>query len=132
MTPGVGDRLAGYELRALIARGGMSTVFRARFEREWRILASIRHPNIVPIFDAGEWQGQLYQAMLLVEGADLAQLVALSGPMALPRATSIVGQVAAALDAAHAQGVLHRDATRGALKPSRVDAPPARCSSVRL
>lgn len=141
MTPKVGDRLAGYEIRALIARGGMSTVFRAhddrldrdvalkvlsedlsgdsvfraRFAREWRILAGIRHPNIVPIFDAGEWQGQLYQAMLLVEGADLAQLVALSGPMSLARATSIIGQVAAALDAAHAQGVLHRD-----VKPSNV------------
>jgi Protein kinase domain len=141
MTPTVGQRLAGYEIRALIARGGMSTVyrahddrldrdvalkvlsedlsgdpvFRARFAREWRILAGMRHPNIVPIFDAGEWQGQLYQAMLLVSGADLAQLVALSGPLSVARATAIIGQVAAALDAAHAQGVLHRD-----VKPSNV------------
>ncbi|MEO7118152.1 MAG: serine/threonine-protein kinase, partial [Candidatus Limnocylindrales bacterium] len=136
--PQVGDQVAHFTLTGRIAKGGMSTVYRARderlgrdvalkvlsaelsddglfrerFERESRLAASISHPNILPIFDAGTWQGYLYISMLLVEGPDVAQLLE-AGPLEPARANSIVQQVAAALDAAHAKSLVHRDVKPG-------------------
>jgi YVTN family beta-propeller protein len=136
----VGGELAGYRVEALVGRGGMGVVYRAldlaldrpvaikilapelaadvqfreRFLRESRLAASIDHPNIVPVYDAGEVAGELYLAMRYVEGSDLKRLLA-NGPLEPGRAVGLVSQVAAALDAAHARGLVHRD-----VKPSNV------------
>jgi pSer/pThr/pTyr-binding forkhead associated (FHA) protein/predicted Ser/Thr protein kinase len=89
--------------------------FRERFRRESRIAATIDHPNVIPIFDAGEEDGVLFIMMRLVEGTDLRARIAAEGRIEPLRATRIVRQVGAALDAAHARGMLHRD-----VKPSNV------------
>jgi len=89
--------------------------FRERFRRESMSAASIDHPNVVPILDAGEENGVPYITMRLVEGTDLQALLASSGPLEPDRAARIVRQVAAALDAAHARGLVHRD-----VKPANV------------
>ena len=139
--PRIGTELAGYRIDALLGRGGMGIVYRAhdlalgrdvalkllapvlaadvsfreRFLRESRLAASLEHPNVVPIHDAGEVDGQLYIAMRLVEGTDLKALLKAEGALAPTRALHIVEQVAGALDAAHARGLVHRD-----VKPSNV------------
>ncbi len=131
---------AGYELERELGRGGMGTVhlardtrlgrhvalkllppelagdvqFRERFLREQRIAASIEHPNVVPIYDAGETDGRLYLAMRYIAGTDLKQLIE-AGALEPVRAVRIVEQVAAALDVAHARGLVHRD-----VKPANV------------
>ena len=87
--------------------------FRERFLRESRIAASLEHPNIVPIHSAGEANGALYIAMRFVEGRDLRQLLEGVGRLAPERAVAIISQVAAALDAAHARGLVHRDVKPG-------------------
>jgi ABC-type oligopeptide transport system substrate-binding subunit/class 3 adenylate cyclase/streptogramin lyase len=87
--------------------------FRERFLRESRLAASLEHPNIVPIHVAGEANGALYIAMRFVEGRDLRQLLERVGRLAPERAVAIVSQVAAALDAAHARGLVHRDVKPG-------------------
>ncbi|CAN5332544.1 hypothetical protein BH18ACT14_BH18ACT14_01880 [soil metagenome] len=87
--------------------------FRERFLRESRLAASLEHPNIVPIYAAGEANGALYIAMRFVEGRDLRQLLSRVGRLAPERAVAIVSQVAAALDAAHDQGLVHRDVKPG-------------------
>ena len=136
----IGTELAGYRVEALIGRGGMGVVYRAqdlaldrdvalkllaphladdvsfreRFLTESRVAASLEHPNVVPIHDAGEIDGQLYIAMRLVEGSDL-KAVLREGPLEPARAVRILEQVAGALDAAHARGLVHRD-----VKPSNV------------
>ncbi|MEA2678094.1 MAG: hypothetical protein QOJ81_2235 [Chloroflexota bacterium] len=89
--------------------------FRQRFQRESRVAAAFHHPNIVPVFDAGEWEGQLYIAMMLVQGPNLAAVIARDAPMALRRVVGIVSQVASALDAAHSAGTVHRD-----VKPANI------------
>jgi serine/threonine protein kinase len=134
-----GVEFAGYRIEALLGRGGMSEVYRAsnprlgnhvavkllarelaedkvfqeRFVRESRLAASLNHPNVVPIFDAGESQGLPFIAMRYVDGPDLKQLIARDGPLPLEYATAILAQVAAALDAAHAKGLVHRDVKPG-------------------
>ena len=87
--------------------------FRERFLRESRLAASIEHAAIVPIYEAGETDGLLYIAMRLVDGVDLAELLRREGPLEPERAVALVGQLASALDAAHARGLIHRD-----VKPS--------------
>ena len=137
----VGTELAGYRIDRVIGRGGMSVVylaeharlerrvalkllapeladserFRDRFLRESRLAASIDHPNIVPIYDADEADGTLFIAMRYVEGSDLKEVIRTEGRIDLPRTSAIVGQVASALDAAHALDLVHRD-----VKPSNV------------
>lgn len=137
----VGTELAGYRIEGVIGRGGMSVVYLAeharlerkvalkvlapelagserfhdRFLRESKLAASIDHPNIVPIYDADEAEGVLYIAMRYVEGSDLKQAIRDTGGLEPLRASSIVDQVASALDAAHARGLVHRD-----VKPANV------------
>lgn len=89
--------------------------FRERFRRESKIAAAIDHPNVIPVFDAGDEGGVLYIMMRLVTGTDLRALIAEQGRIEPLRVARIVQQVGAALDAAHARGMLHRD-----IKPSNV------------
>ncbi len=133
--PAIGSTVAGYRIDALIARGGMGVVYRAtqlgldrpvalklisreladkqafreRFLRECRLAASLDHPGVVPVFDSREEDGELIVAMRLVEGGDLRKLIDREGPLPPPRAVALLAQVADALDAAHAAGIVHRD-----------------------
>jgi len=137
----IGSVVGGHRITRLIGRGGMGLVyeavdvsldrtvaiklvapdlaeepgFRERFISESKVAASIDHPNVLPIFTAGEQDGVLFLAMRLVIGQDLRSLVAEDGPLAPPRAARIAQQVAAALDAAHARQLVHRD-----VKPANV------------
>ena len=83
------------------------------FRREPRLAASIDHPNVIPVFDAGEADEQLFVAMRLVEGSDLRSIVAAEGKLEPERAAQIVAQVGEALDAAHELGLVHRDVKPG-------------------
>jgi Protein kinase domain/Domain of unknown function (DUF4328) len=87
--------------------------FRARFLREMRVAAAIDHPNIVPIYRAGEDQGLLYLAMRYVHASDLRRLLEGEGGLDAARALAILDQVARALDTAHARGLVHRDVKPG-------------------
>jgi serine/threonine-protein kinase len=89
--------------------------FRRRFEREARLAALIEHPNVVPVYQAGEHDGHLYLAMRLIEGTDLRATIAAERRLAPARAARIVAQVGEALDAAHARALLHRD-----VKPANI------------
>ncbi len=126
-------------IESLIARGGMGEVylatqafperkvalkilspelasdpaFRERFIRESNAAASTEHPNIVPVYGAGEADGSLYIAMRYVEGTDLRSLIDREGALPLDRAISIVSQVAEALDVAHERRLVHRDVKPG-------------------
>ena len=125
MVVGEGTVLGGYLLEEEIGSGASSVVFRARHQRlgrsaavkvlaaprdgvwrdrflkESRVAASIDHPNVIPVYDAGEDGSTLYIVMRLVEGTDLRALVS-EGPLPLAVTVKIVSQIAAALDAAHA------------------------------
>ena len=137
----LGQQLAGYRIDAVAGRGGMGVVYRAtqlaldrtvalkliapevaedsgfreRFQRESRIAASIEHPNVIPVHEAGEADGLLFISMRYVDGTDLRELLARGGPLDPIRAAGIITQVANALDAAHARGLVHRD-----IKPANV------------
>ena len=136
-----GTELAGYRIESPVGRGGMGIVYRAhdlaldrkvalkvlapelagdvrfreRFLRESRLAASLDHPAIIPIYDAGEVAGQLYIAMRLVEGTDFKQLLAEEDKLEPERTLQLLEQVAEALDSAHERGLVHRD-----VKPSNV------------
>ena len=84
-------------------------MFRARMQREAGAAGRLTEPHVVPIHDYGEINDQLYLDMRLIDGANLATVLKRTGPMSPPRAVAIVRQIAAALDAAHAGGVTHRD-----------------------
>jgi YVTN family beta-propeller protein len=141
VDPRIGSELFGYRVEALLGRGGMGVVykaydprlkryvalkliapelsederFRERFLAESELAASLDHPNVVPIYDAFDAEGRLAIAMRYVEGTDLKQLLQTERVLDPGRAMAICGQVAAALDAAHARGLIHRD-----VKPSNV------------
>jgi serine/threonine protein kinase/CheY-like chemotaxis protein len=137
----LGTVIAGYQIESRIGRGGMGVVYRAqhlslgrtaalkviqpdlasssgfreRFSREARVAAAFSHPNIVTVYDAGEVEGTLYLAMQYIEGADLARMLSDDGRLKPYRAIDVCRQIAGALDAAHAQGLIHRD-----VKPANV------------
>jgi pSer/pThr/pTyr-binding forkhead associated (FHA) protein/predicted Ser/Thr protein kinase len=96
-------------LKLILPEHSAEERFRERFRRESMTAAAIDHPNVIPILDAGDEEGVLYITMRLVEGTDLRELIAEEGALDPQRATRITRQVAAALDAAHARGLLHRD-----------------------
>jgi serine/threonine protein kinase/streptogramin lyase len=134
-----GSTLAGYRIESIAGRGGMGVVyrarqrhpdrlvaikvistelasdskFRARFEQEAAIAGQIEHPNVIPIYEAGEDAGRLFMAMRWIDGVDLRQLLVQQGAMDAVRATGIVTQVADALDAAHECALVHRDVKPG-------------------
>jgi serine/threonine-protein kinase len=137
----LGTRFGPYELNAVIGVGGMGEVYRAydtvkertvavkvlraemaadpnyqeRFRRESRMAARLQEPHVIPVHDFGDINGVLYIDMRLVDGGSLKDELRASGPLDPGRATSIIAQVAAALDAAHADGLVHRD-----IKPENV------------
>jgi YVTN family beta-propeller protein len=137
----IGTEIAGYRIERLLGRGGMGVVylaehtrlrrkaalkilasdlatdekFRRRFIRESELAASIDHPNIIQIYDAADAEGQLYIAMRYVDGVDLAALLDVEGALEFARTISILSQVGDALDAAHLEGLVHRD-----VKPANI------------
>jgi hypothetical protein len=138
-TPGM--RIAGCRIEAVAGRGGMGVIYRAtelrldrpvavkliaadraaepafreRFERESRLTAAIDHPNVIPVYAAGEEAGRLYLVMRYVAGTDLRSLLERDGRLAPARAADVVAQVGAGLDAAHQAGLVHRD-----VKPANI------------
>ena len=102
-----------YALKVLAPELAEDEQFRLRFQREMRIAASIDHPNVVGIRYAGEQDGFLFLAMDYVHGEDLRQLILRDGAMDPSRAVEILTQMAFALDAAHAKGLVHRDIKPG-------------------
>ncbi len=140
-TLAVGDELGGYRLEAIAGRGGMGVVYRAtqirlarlvalkviapelstdqafrtRFQREARLLAAVEHPHVIPVYEADEADGELFLSMRWVEGGDLAGEIAGTGGLEVERAGRLLAQVAGALDAVHACGLVHGD-----LKPANV------------
>jgi serine/threonine-protein kinase len=132
---------AGCRVQEMIGRGGMGVVYRGidqrlgrpvaikliaaeyatdeavrrRFEREARLMAAIDHPNVIPVYAAGEEDGHLYLVMRYVAGTDLHHLLKDQGRLEPRDAARIVGDLASALDAAHAAGLVHRD-----IKPANV------------
>jgi hypothetical protein len=137
----LGSLLGGYRIVALAGRGGMGIVYRAtqlgldrtvalkliapefahdrqfreRFKRESRLAASIDHPNVIPVYEAGEAAGALFIAMRWVEGANLLTMIKRGGGLEPEKAARITAQVGAGLDAAHDHGLVHRD-----VKPANV------------
>jgi len=136
-----GARISGYRVGEQLGRGGMGVVYRAhhialdrpaalkvlapelaqndefreRFIRESRTAAALRHPNVVAVYDAGDNDGLLYLAMQLVEGTDLKHRLDEDGTPTADDTVAILFQVAEALEAAHAMGLVHRD-----VKPANV------------
>ena len=139
MTVSEGVNFAGYRVGRVIGHGGMGVVheathltlerrvalkligpalatdpvFRERFKRESRATASLHHPHVVTIHDAGEEDGQLYLVMEYVEGSDLAELLARRGALPQKEAVALIAPIADALDEAHRLGLVHRDIKPG-------------------
>jgi len=140
MTFAVGETVGPYQIISPLGEGGMASVYKAyhanldryvaikvmhpgfkedktfisRFQREARVLARLDHPNIVPIFDFAEHEGQPYLVMKYIEGGTLKDRLALHAP-SLPETLTVVDTVGSALAYAHQQGILHRD-----IKPSNI------------
>src|SRR3954447_20746127 len=134
-----GSTIGSYRIESVAGRGGMGVVyvatqlrlnrlvalkviapdlaedpgFRERFTHESQIAASIDHPNVIPVYEAGEHGGMLYLSMRYVEGTDLGKLLRAEGRLEPRRAAYVIAQVADALDAAHARGLVHRDVKPG-------------------
>jgi tetratricopeptide (TPR) repeat protein len=136
-----GSLFADHEIRALVGRGGMGVVYRARhipldrevalklivpelsadidfrerFKRESRVAASLDHPHAIPIYHASESEGLLYITMRFVDGTDLRELLLERGALSPEEVSVIASQIADALHAAHALGIVHRD-----VKPANI------------
>jgi serine/threonine protein kinase len=136
-----GSTFAGYEVEGVVGAGGLGILYRARqlrldrpvalklveptvardpvvrerLRREARAVAALDHPNIVPLYEAGEEAGSVYIVTRWVEGTELGTLIEDSGPLEPGRAARVAAQIAAALDVAHSKGLVHRD-----VKPSNV------------
>lgn len=141
LGPEIGESFGPYRIESVLGRGGMGAVylaaqerlarkvaikvlapqyvhdddFRARFLVESRLAASLDHPNVIPIFDAGEIEGLLYLAMRYVPGRSLHALLEERGTLPRGQVVAIVEQIGGALDGAHAAGLLHRD-----VKPANI------------
>jgi len=100
-------------LKVLAPELAADDMFRARFLEESRIAASLNHPNVIPIYDMGSQDELLYIAMRYVSGTDLRQIIKKRGRLQPETALFLLGQVARALDAAHRQGLVHRDVKPG-------------------
>jgi YVTN family beta-propeller protein len=137
----IGTELLGYRVEELAGKGGMGAVYRAtdlrlrrqvalkviaphlanderfrrRFLAESEVATSLEHPHILPVYDAGEANGSLYIAMRYVEESDLKRLLREEGPLSPARTMRLLGEIADALDTAHARGLIHRD-----VKPSNI------------
>src|SRR3954454_18927857 len=137
----VGATIAGCRLEGIAGRGGMGVVYRAtqealgrpvavkaiapeyagdrgyreRFQHESQLAASIDHPNVIPVYEAGERGGTLYLIMRWVEGTELRALLRREGSLPPERALRLLRPVASALAAAHRRGLVHRD-----VKPANV------------
>jgi len=133
--PLTGSVFGNYRLGPVLGRGGMSIVylaenvrlersvalkflapelagdppFRERFIAESRLAAGLEHPNVIPIYEADEFDGRLFIAMRYVRGPTLGDVIRTDGALDPARTVAILTQVAGALDAAHAQGLVHRD-----------------------
>jgi hypothetical protein len=138
---GAGTEFAGHRIEDVIGRGGMGVVyraidlslqrpvalklvapelaederFRARFLEEPRLAASLDHPSVVPIYEAGEREGRLYLVMRWVEGTDLRRLLDADRKLDPERTVATLMQIADALDATHRRGLVHRD-----VKPANI------------
>jgi len=112
VEPGLERRVA---LKLIAPEAAADEVFRRRFAEESKIAASIEHPNVVPIYAAGEEGGVPYIAMRFVAGSDLARRVAAEGRLEPAEAAALIAQVGNGLDAIHAAGLVHRD-----VKPANV------------
>ncbi len=136
-----GDTFGGYEVESVVGAGGLGILYRARqlrldrtvalklvepdvarhpvvrerLRREARAVASLDHPNVVPLYEAGERDGTVYIVSRWVNGTELGTLIHRDGALAPERAARFAAQIAAALDVAHEQGLIHRD-----VKPSNV------------
>jgi predicted ATPase/predicted Ser/Thr protein kinase len=136
-----GEQLGGYVIERELARGGMGVVYRAsdpalrravalkviapalaadrvfreRFRRESRLTAQVEHPAVVTVYRAGQDRGRLFIAMRFIEGTDLATVLRERGALSPADVVALIGQIASALDAAHARGLVHRD-----VKPANV------------
>jgi hypothetical protein len=136
---GIGAEVAGYRIESVIGRGGMAVVYRAedtrlgrkvalkvlspalseeerfqqRFVQESRLAASLDHPNIIPIYEAGNADGRLFIAMRYVVGHDMKVALAANSPMGASRTLRVFEQIGDALDAAHERGLVHRDVKPG-------------------
>jgi predicted Ser/Thr protein kinase len=136
-TPPLARRLGNYEIEEDLGKGAMGVVYRARdpsgrlvaikvlrgepsvtatqrFLREAEVLAKLRHPNVVRVHDRGSEGGELYMVMALIEGKSLEEVVR-DDLLEPARAVRLAVKIARALDAAHAQGVIHRD-----IKPDNI------------
>jgi serine/threonine protein kinase len=136
-----GEAFGPYRIESVLGRGGMGAVylatqerlgrkvalkliapelahaedFRARFLRESQLAASLDHPNVIPIYDAGEVDGVLYLAMRYVDGESLQSTLRAGGSLSVEKTERLARQIGAALDAAHAAGLVHRD-----VKPANI------------
>ena len=137
--PQAGERIGQYEIRSLLGKGGMGAVYlaedhslgrqvalkilpphlsedseiMARFVREARALAALRHPNLMHIYTVGKHEGRPYFAMEYVKGSTLGAVLAKAKSLALPQAVHITAEVMAALDKVHEAGMVHRDVKPG-------------------
>jgi serine/threonine protein kinase len=136
-----GSNFAGYEVESVVGAGGIGILYRARqvrldrpvalklvesdvardpvirerLRREARMVAALDHPNVVPLYAAGDEDGTVYIVTRWVEGTELGALIQRDGPLEPARAARTAAQIAAALEVAHEQGLIHRD-----IKPSNV------------